>query len=406
MRILVAFLALATTSLHAQRPTPPAIPSHTDEYIRYELLAPATGTYRVTLDTSVIGKDAREYVDGLPRGASVASASAVDLMTGTSLPTRKTATGVVVSLARPVPANGQGRIRLDTVLTNPAVYSHAGDAIAFRQTLDSRRAAVVLPAGFELVSCNLPSQVLSELDGRVTISFMNQAPGRTDLVVEGRAGAAVGPAAAPVPLSNRRNWEPPPSQGPTERARLAERARQDRDITYFLRDPSTHAFSLFHDYTESREGIDNYVNVVRTGSRVSDPSAYILDTGEPLRQETLKGTAITDARIDIGEPVTPETEVVVIRFPPVKAGQSVRLRISETYTAPVSYRLEGEDLVFERSFGRPRNSVVLPAGWYLTAASIPAVISRTPEGLVRLDFMNGRPDSIDVLIKARRRPGP
>jgi hypothetical protein len=118
----------------------------------------------------------------------------------------------------------------------------------------------------------------------------------------------------------------------------------------------------------------------------------------------LKGTAITDAKLDIGEAVTPETEVVVIRFPAVKAGQSVRLRISETYTAPVSYRLEGEDLVFERSFGRPRNSVVLPPGWYLTHSSIPAVVSTTADGLVRLDFMNGRPDSIDVLIKGRRRP--
>ena len=89
----------------------------------------------------------------------------------------------------------------------------------------------------------------------------------------------------------------------------------------------------------------------------------------------------------------------------MKPGQSIRLRISETYTAPQSYRLEGQDLVFERSLGRPRNSVVLPAGWYLTASSIPAVVSETGDGRIRLDFMNGRPDSIDVLIKGRRRPG-
>src|SRR6185369_17869089 len=104
----------------------------------------------------------------------------------------------------------------------------------------------------------------------------------------------------------------------------------------------------------------------------------------------------------IGEAVTPDTEIVVLYFPPVKAGQSVRLRISETYTAPQSYRLDGDDLVFERSLGRARNSVVLPAGWYLTAASIPAVVSETSEKLTRLDFVNGRPDNIDVLIKARR----
>jgi hypothetical protein len=86
----------------------------------------------------------------------------------------------------------------------------------------------------------------------------------------------------------------------------------------------------------------------------------------------------------------------------VKKGHSVRLRIAETYTAPQSYRLEGDDLVFERSLGRPRNSVVLPRGWYLTASAIPAVVRQTPDGLTRLDFVNGRPDAIDVLIKGRK----
>jgi hypothetical protein len=79
--------------------------------------------------------------------------------------------------------------------------------------------------------------------------------------------------------------------------------------------------------------------------------------------------------------------------------------MSETYTAPQSYHLDGDDLVFDRSFGRPRNSVVLPRGWYLTALSIPAVVRQTADGLTRVDFVNGRPDSIDVLIKARRAAG-
>jgi hypothetical protein len=90
----------------------------------------------------------------------------------------------------------------------------------------------------------------------------------------------------------------------------------------------------------------------------------------------------------------------------VKKDQSSRLRISETYTAPASYRLDGDELVFDRSLSRPRNAVVLPAGWYLTASSIPATVTQLPDGRVRLDFWNGRPDSIDVLIKARRRAVP
>src|SRR5262249_55480375 len=64
--------------------------------------------------------------------------------------------------------------------------------------------------------------------------------------------------------------------------RLTERAHQDRDIVYFLQQPETHSFDLYHDYTESREGVDRYLNVVRKGSRASKPRALILDTGENL----------------------------------------------------------------------------------------------------------------------------
>jgi hypothetical protein len=62
--------------------------------------------------------------------------------------------------------------------------------------------------------------------------------------------------------------------------------------------------------------------------------------------------------------------------------------------------LEGEELIFDRSLGRPRNAVILPEGWYLTASSIPAKVTEMEDGRIRLDFWNGRPDSVDVLIKA------
>ncbi|MGH9399070.1 MAG: hypothetical protein ACRD00_01785 [Thermoanaerobaculia bacterium] len=190
----------------------------------------------------------------------------------------------------------------------------------------------------------------------------------------------------------------------TRASRLTERAHQTREIVYFLQQPETHSFDLYHDYTEAREGLDKYVNVVRRGSTVSRPSARILDTGDALPAETFVGEAIRRAGVDIGEEVKPDSEAVVIRFPPVKAGETVRLRISETYTDPGSYRMEGEELVFDRNFGRPRNAVVLPDGWYVTACAIPATVSRLPDGRIRLDFVNPRPDSIDVLVRGKRRP--
>ena len=396
-RLTALLFAVASVATAAQ---PGQIAGQMDEYIRVDLSAPPTSTFHVTYDVSVSVPGATTYVDPVRAGSVVTDVKAIDIMTGNPLTVTKGPGKLTVTLARPVPAHGLGRIRIDKTVKDPKLFTPGG---VLTLTSRSRRGSVVLPAGYELTGSNLPVQVLHQPDARIAISFMNQAPGPSlgTFIVTMRGPLKT--LSAPTPLTNNRSWEPPPAQGATERTRLSERAGGDRDITYFLQEPSTNSFSLFHDYTESRPGVDKYINVVRTGSAVSSPSAIILDTGEVLRHETLKGQAITDAKVDTGGTVTPDTEIVVSYFPPVKAGQSVRLRISETYTAPQSYRLEGSDLVFDRSLGRPRNSVVLPPGWYLTASSIPAVISETADKLIRLDFFNGRNDGIDVLIKARKR---
>ena len=95
--------------------------------------------------------------------------------------------------------------------------------------------------------------------------------------------------------------------------------------------------------------------------------------------------------------------MVLIPFPAIQQGKSLRLRISETYTDPARYYLEGDELIWHRGFGRPFNAVVLPAGWYLTHSAVPAVVSLTEDGRVRLDFVNPRLDEIQVLVVARRR---
>jgi len=402
LRLLAAVLcvSIAAGSLLAQ-----SAPLRTDEYTRHDLLAPDTSSVRMTYEVSAATEGARTYVDAIPAGAAASDIAVHDMMTGDALKFVAGPSAITVTLARPVPPKGQGRIRIEKTIKNARAYKRVGDLGVLTLPLGSGRHDVVLPAGYELVGCNLPVRVLAEEDGRTKLDLMNVAPGTATMTVTLRAGALTGDAAKPKPLTNNRSWEPPPAQGPTERARLAERAHLDRDIVYFLQEPATNSFSLYHDYTESRPGTDKYINVVRTGSRSSNPSAYILDTGEALKHETLKGDAITAKQIEIGEAVTPDTEIVVLYFPAVKPGQSVRLRISETYTAPQSYRLDGADLVFERSLGRSRNSVVLPPGWYLTASSIPAVISETPDNTIRLDFVNNRPDSLDVYIKGRKRPG-
>ena len=99
---------------------------------------------------------------------------------------------------------------------------------------------------------------------------------------------------------------------------------------------------------------------------------------------------------------TDTTQIVVIHFPAVKQGQSARLRITETYTDANRYTLDGDELVWDRAFGRPRNAVVLPAGWTVVASSTPASITQDADGRQRLYFENNRNDEIQVLIRARR----
>jgi hypothetical protein len=391
-----------------------------DEYTRYELLAPDTAAFKIDYEVTATTTGARSFWNPIRKG-SVASDEAVhDMMTGAPLAFAQV-TGaqakahglddadlesdyIEVHLARPVPPDGgQARIRIVKTYKDAKSYFRQGDAIVFDRPLGIRRNAIVLPAGYQLTDCNVPSQVTSEPDGRIRISFMHQAPGPAALIVKAKLGAPTGDAAKPRPPTDARSWEPPPSQGPTERERLSERAHQDRDIVYFLQSPESSAFALYHDYTESREGVDRYLNVVRTGSKVSKPSGRILDTGQALKVEILTGAQMKAAGIPTGdEKVAPDQEVVITHFAPIKKGQSARLRLSETYTAPQSYRLDGDELVLERSLGRPRNSIVLPRGWYLTQLSIPAVVRQTPDGLTRIDFVNGRPDAVDVLIKGKR----
>ena len=140
--------------------------------------------------------------------------------------------------------------------------------------------------------------------------------------------------------------------------RLSERAHQDRAIVYFLQPPETHAFDLYHDYTESRPGVDRYLNVVRKGSAASKPSAR-----DPRHRRGAAGGDGRRGRPAQGRPRCRggrrgdpgRSEVVVVHFAR-GAGRAARsrLRIAETYTDPKSYRLEGDELVFDRTFGRPR----------------------------------------------------
>jgi hypothetical protein len=427
--------ASAQTASVAAAPheTEPVIEQHEgDDYTRYELLAPETAQFKIVYEVTATSAGARYYFNVIRKGSVATDEAVYDQMTGAPLPftvvddAQARAAGhaaaepgtqyIQVTLPRPVPEHGEVRLRIDKTYKDALSYFRDGPLIVYSRSLSIRRNAVVLPVGYELVSCNVTAQIATEADGRIRVSVMNTGPGPLPVLIKARAlpTSVTAPAAAPQHATTAAVPAPaaataaarapvPPAPGPSLESRLAERARQDREIVYFLQQPDTHAFALYHDYTERRPGTDSYLNVVRAGSRVSNPSARLLDTGEALKVETLTGDAITKAGLDIGETVNANTEVVVIRFPAVKPGRSARLRIQETYTDAGRYYMDGDEMIWDRSLGRSRNAVVLPGGWYLTASAIPATVTLTEDGRVRLDYDNPRPDEMAVLLKARKR---
>ena len=345
-----------------------------DDYTRYELLGPDTAQFRILYEVTATTAGAPFFFNAIRKGSIATDERVADMMTGQPLkweivsgaqarkeghPTADLETEwLKVHLARPVPKGGEARVLIDKTYKDPKSYFRDGDTIVFDRSLGIRRNAVVLPAGYRLISCNVPSQVMSTADGRVMITFMNPGAGRG----AARDSRQAGPGAVHAEGVDRA-WSakhrhagiaggaPVRSRAPGSRDRLlSERSRRRTRSASITTTPSRVRASA------------HYFNVVRAGSTVSNPSAVLLDTGEPLKVETISGAELKKRGLDAGEPVADTTQIVVISFPPIKHGQSARLRITETYTDPGRYLLDGDELVWDRAFGRPRNTVVLPAG--------------------------------------------
>jgi hypothetical protein len=183
------------------------------------------------------------------------------------------------------------------------------------------------------------------------------------------------------------------------------RAEQDREIRYWLLDPSTHQFRIAHDFTVSKTGQKYVHSFVRKGSTVS-PEAKMtdLDSGHQLKTYTVAGKDVNSLGY-YPDPVEPDSVAVQGDLEhPIGDGQSARIRVEETYTDPVGYTVKDGVLVWTRTLGRPLNNVTLPADWMLVSVNVPAFITLDEQGRVGLRFINTRNGDLAVEIKARKRP--
>src|ERR1700748_2162797 len=240
-------------------------PQEANGYTRYELLAPGSGKFRIVYDITAVRPGATAFFNPIRKGSVASDEKVTDLATGqplkfaqvsgesaktTGLPEADPASDYIrVELVRPGPADGgPGRILVGKDYEDPKSFKGEGKDIIFDRGLGIKKNAVVLLLGYVLVDCNYPSQVTQEADGRLRISFFNITPGEAPLKLRATPGVLSATATS------------------VKARKFDERAKQTRDIVYFLQPPETHAFDLYHDYTEEKAGVSRYINVVRTGS--------------------------------------------------------------------------------------------------------------------------------------------
>jgi hypothetical protein len=171
-----------------------------DTYTRYELLAPESHQFKIYYEVTETRPGAKYHFNAIREGAEASDESVIDLATGKPLKF-EVVTGaqaaeasgdksnpqaerfnpagkyIQVHLAHPVPARGEYRLAIIKTYKDDKSYYGEGDAIVFKRPLGIPRDSVVLPAGYEIVSSSVATQVLSEKDGRLKLAFVNPGSG-------------------------------------------------------------------------------------------------------------------------------------------------------------------------------------------------------------------------------------
>jgi hypothetical protein len=178
----------------------------------------------------------------------------------------------------------------------------------------------------------------------------------------------------------------------------------DTYTRYELLAPETHQFKIYYEVTETRVGAKFHFNPIREGSEASDESVVDLATGKPLKYEVVTGTqAKTDSP---GENFSPTGNYIKVHLAhPVPERGEYRLAIIKTYKDDKSYYSEGNQIVFKRPLGIPRDSIVLPLGYEIVSCSVATQVLTEVDGRLKLAFVNsGSGGQLEVNIRARKLP--
>jgi len=264
-------------------------------------------------------------------------------------------------LPRPVPAGGEGRVRIEKTYLDEKSYYTQGEDIVFARSLGIGRNAIVLPRGYVIASSNVAGQVAALPDGRVKVVFENINTYAADVMIRGRKSTVA--IAAPLPV--------------------VPRAFDFGKTLYDLGDPAAHAIAMRHEYVETRIGAratpEFFARHRLTGVVVTD-----MDTGKALVTAERAGIWA----IDLATPITTGAE-------------SAHLSLTGREQDP-AYRIEAGQLVWQKTLTEPRATILLPAGWEIAAVSTPVTVTTTRDARVALQVYNPRIEPVTISLTAVR----
>jgi len=348
------------------RPTPPVNRLFTqDAYTEYAILAPGSEEFRIRFLPEETRVGATELVNATRGGSEGSDIEVYDPRTGKPLKFTYQDEGsdthaIHAQLPIPVPAGGVGRVLIYKTYKDPRTYMMHGDDIVWVRSLSGYRLGVLLPKGFAFISSNVAAQLTTSADGRLKLAFANPSGQSNPVTIHARkTTTSFAPRTDPDMFFD------------------------DVKTLYDLDAPESGRVKVEQTYSDYRKGatatLDSLAYLPLHDLKVVD-----LDTAKaftPAKQ----GTATT-VKLDV--PITDDK-------------QSAHLQITGTL-ADGSYTTANGELVFERTLHGLRNTVLLPAGWDVSAVSQSGTIG-TFEGrqFVALINLNAE-NSYKVTIRARR----
>jgi len=350
------------------RPTPPVTRLFTqDAYTEYAILAPGSEAFRIRFLPEETRVGATELVNATRGGSEGSGIEVYDPRTGKPLTFTYQDEGsdthaIHAALPIPVPQGGVGRVLIYKTYKDPRTYTLHGDDIVWVRSLSGYRLGVLLPKGFAFISSNVAAQVTTTADGLLKLAFANPSGQSNPVTIHARKTTATFP----------------PRRDP-------DMFFDDVKTLYDLGAPETGTIKVEQTYSDYRKG----------DKAKLDSLAYLaLRDLKVIDLDTAKAFAPVRAGADT---------VVTLGVPIVDDKQSAHIKITGGFRDP-GYKLAGEELLFDRTLYGLRNTIILPAGWEISALSQSGTIG-TYEGrtFVALINLNGE-NNYRMTLRARKRP--